>query len=1718
LELIFASRRVRGWVVSCVGALALAAFSLPGWAQLAVGQDGQPGYQHPIAVPPGIAGMVPTIALAYGGDGNGPVGHGWSLTGVSSIARCGANLATDGRLRGVDNTAADKLCLDGQRLIQTDATGVPAAFPQTNDSAGGGGLLREFRTERDSFARIRAYGSGSGAPAYFKVWTKDGRVYEYGNNSNSTADAAVTAQGTGVITTWLVSRVSDLRGNYIDYQYQQRDGLAWGSGTVAGTPIMGHDWSLREIRYTGTPTQAPGNKVVFSYDDLPALAPAGKPHARREAYVAGSKLLNVQRLTQVQSFVNADGSPLKVNTLRLGYDSGAVTNRSRLRTITECAGAAESPCLPPVKFDYAPDASEAYQRSTTFSSGELATLTMQSTVAGLNMALFSNYGVITADFDGDGKTDLIRWSDNPAENRLYLSNGDGSFRRMTGFNLTGADNALFHSTGCFNTRVVDFNGDGLPDLLRYRDGYETNTINITTACPAYATELYLNKGDGTFERKPITGVTLAEKASRDSYLTSHGEIQDGFGWTFGSTFYLLDIDGDGLIDLVTAIVPNQGVQLNPSNDACATVVCTHVYKGDGQGGFAERPTNVTYKNLYSTPEGPYALGQPSHLFDLDNDGNLDLASAGMLGAGTNLVPPTRAWRSLGDFNFEPIPGAGEGCTRPIDFNGDGRADCVVTASGVNLYLSSGATGLLKAANYNLGNPYLSAPPRGIHGEMSADMQIVDVNRDGRDDILWWSNDPTQNKLYLSNGDGTFTPSGYFNLATASDLLQHSDSSAAFVTGDFTGRGDVEILRLRASATPGDATANQLYVKAGTSLPPDLLTSVTSPDGLKTTLTWVSLGSSASGALGNRYASDRGDAANAAVYPLFDAVQPGYVVATVDRDSGVGSGKVFEEFSYRGFKAAHDGRGPRGFREVRSQRPAADGGSLSQSTQIVLSHPYIGLPARTQSWRGTLDLASPVLLASEANIYCDASASTTAEAAATVAAPCLVPATVRLQRPYQFQSSKTARELNGDALPSTTVTTRYNENGDPKEVVAVTTGTAAGNVAQSITATTKHDYALNNIANDNWVLGGVQRSTQDRVVPNSLAAIGASAGTAPNAAATRGTAPAAALSVPAFAITQIGQTSSGTATLSNTGGVAINMKVPTAAAVSSASGSEFSFAGTTCGATLAANASCTVSVTFTPAATGARTGGLNINTELGLKSAVLSGTGQAPSGSLSAVDFGSVAVGSAPTLTSTLTNTGVGPLSVTVPTAASVSGADFGFVSTTCGGSLPVGGSCTVTVRFQPTANAVRNGGLSINTGAGALSAALSGTGLQSVIAVTGNGAASLTAQKGGAAGGGTVTFTNSGNQAATLTMSGLSAPYSVSPASCVAPAGGSCAVTVSMTAAGAIGAQGGQTLTATGGTTGAVSASVAGTLYGSAISVTGNGATSLSATKGGSAASGTVSFTNSGNQAVTLAMSGLSGAYSVAPGSCTVDPGGTCTVTVSMSTGNGIGAQGAQTLVATGGTLGVASATVSGTVTGSTATFISGSLAYGTVNQNSTAPVNLISFRNDGNVPMTLTGLSGLPAVLSIIAGNCSNVTPGQSCWMNVQLATGALTNFSQAVSTVGATVNASTTASGTVQTVPGALFNLSTAATSTTTYTTITLTVANPYSAAQAITAVTQSDAGTPGTSTCSVGGSVAASPGSCTFQWVYDRCTARTVNFSVKNAFGTATTSKAIVKGTCL
>ena len=70
------------------------------------------------------------------------------------------------------------------------------------------------------------------------------------------------------------------------------------------------------------------------------------------------------------------------------------------------------------------------------------------------------YGIVAADFNGDGKTDIAVMIDNNStstwELLIYLGNGDGTFT------AGGA-----YLTGETNVQVVagDFNGDGIPDQL-----------------------------------------------------------------------------------------------------------------------------------------------------------------------------------------------------------------------------------------------------------------------------------------------------------------------------------------------------------------------------------------------------------------------------------------------------------------------------------------------------------------------------------------------------------------------------------------------------------------------------------------------------------------------------------------------------------------------------------------------------------------------------------------------------------------------------------------------------------------------------------------------------------------------------------------------------------------------------------------------------------------------------------------------------------------------------------------------------------------------------------------------------------------------------------------------------------------------------------------------------------------------------------------------------
>jgi hypothetical protein len=138
----------------------LAAFFMPGESstqgmavpgEASVSETGAARYTIPIAVPPGTAGMAPSLSLAYNSQaGNGLVGMGFSLEGLAAIGRCPRTIATDGVRGSVNYDANDRFCLDGQRLIAISGT------------YGANGA--EYRTEIESFTKVISRARPAQAP------------------------------------------------------------------------------------------------------------------------------------------------------------------------------------------------------------------------------------------------------------------------------------------------------------------------------------------------------------------------------------------------------------------------------------------------------------------------------------------------------------------------------------------------------------------------------------------------------------------------------------------------------------------------------------------------------------------------------------------------------------------------------------------------------------------------------------------------------------------------------------------------------------------------------------------------------------------------------------------------------------------------------------------------------------------------------------------------------------------------------------------------------------------------------------------------------------------------------------------------------------------------------------------------------------------------------------------------------------------------------------------------------------------------------------------------------------------------------------------------------------------------------------------------------------------------------------------------------------------
>ncbi|MGM9488576.1 choice-of-anchor D domain-containing protein [Ideonella sp. YS5] len=381
----------------------------------------------------------------------------------------------------------------------------------------------------------------------------------------------------------------------------------------------------------------------------------------------------------------------------------------------------------------------------------------------------------------------------------------------------------------------------------------------------------------------------------------------------------------------------------------------------------------------------------------------------------------------------------------------------------------------------------------------------------------------------------------------------------------------------------------------------------------------------------------------------------------------------------------------------------------------------------------------------------------------------------------------------------------------------------------------------------------------------------------------------------FAQTTVGQTSA-TQT--------VTVRASRTAALSNLAASvsgDFARSGGTCGSSLPASSSCTITVAFTPTAAGTRSGTLSI-THSGLTTAVpiaLSGTGAAAATqSTISLDASTFAFGNQTVNTTsgaktlTVSNTGNAALNFSAITVGGAAAADYSATGG-CAVGTPVaaGGSCKLTLRFAPSATGSRSASLTLKSDAsnGDATVSLSGTGQavatpQASLSPSSVSFGSVTVGNSSTAQ--TVTLTNSGSAALSITDISAASPFSATHAcgSSLA-AGANCKISVVFTPTGSGAASGNLSVSSNAsGSPHTVGLSGTGVLASTGIlQWTDSSAVAFgNATVGDDAATHTLTLSNTGSGTATLGEFTVSGSNAA---DFRVDGSSTCAASQQLAAG-----------------------------------------------------------------------------------------------------------------------------------------------------------------------------------------------------------------------------------------
>ncbi len=649
-----------------------------------VDENGSATYSIPLNVPKGPGGVFPSLAFNYSSlGGDGPLGIGWSLSGLSAISRCRPTVTQDGYMGAVqlyrddgmwpsyDVSADSRFCLDGKRLVLTSGSYSSAEA--------------EYKTEKATFSRIKAYTSNSNTgPDHFTVEKRDGSVWTYGKTGYS--KNYITSPHR-VNYTWRLSSVADNVGNSIDFNYSA-DGNY-----------------IETISYSNSRPVV----VQFNYENRPDS---------RTGYSYGQLFTYNKRIASVS--ITNDGQAYR--SYYLSYASSNSSKLAQLGWLQECG--ANASCFEPIKFDWLAD---------HYNDSFKQTLTGPSQNA--------NAAVKQGDFDGDGIADLV-WSD-PSNSKLlhFLLSGNRSSASSNSYlnkSLTIADSDWF---------VADLNQDGITDILSYNNAKNGcqwmlyspqksgsfSSSNVAPSGCSYTLNMQLadingdgladvfykdkvEKGQGSKKTiEFVDRVALHKKNfssssvfSSPTELVTSGATFNNQGARFvadGSTAKFVDVNSDGLSDLIV-----QGGYYSKTDDKSATKRWL-MYEANASIGLNFSLAKQTFLD-YLPENGNFTM------FDMNSDGQTDILTKTQVHLNTGTGFTTRNIQTIADLRG----------SQRLDYNHDNLTDLLVwSGSQWQLYLNNGVDFVV----YQVNTASRSLPSK----TSSRNVIVSDLTGDGRDDFV-----------------------------------------------------------------------------------------------------------------------------------------------------------------------------------------------------------------------------------------------------------------------------------------------------------------------------------------------------------------------------------------------------------------------------------------------------------------------------------------------------------------------------------------------------------------------------------------------------------------------------------------------------------------------------------------------------------------------------------------------------------------------------------------------------------------------------------------------------------------------------------------------------------------------------------------------------------------------------------------------------------------------